>query len=487
MIDYIYSQFINSIDLIRQRKNILVTRGIMMSDDVVLIELMNEICTLKKEYVLKRHVNKDGTPKSIHQKDLGEGLVWVTYLKRKRITGETEKVVYDKLFKIYAKDDPNINLDDFNYLDNNFYSFKEMFELGLEKWEIDHNVTSDNDFTPEQISARNTARRIRQAYKTYITDDFAKTDIRIIISGEFLHNYTIETLDRYQKNDKYGRMVKKKAFNEHYKRVLRIALDYAKRKHYINSNPMDEKGFLSYRDYSKRLDCHKKKTKEEVIPESTITEMTEDVRKRIQRNRERGICYINGFMYLIAKNTGLRIGELSGLKETDVDLTNHRLHVHSQELIDQDTHIYAVVEYTKDENIRQYIEDGRDVPLLPETEDDLRELFKIKKEVGIISEWLFADEDGNRINKSQYEQFLRKLCRRHGCGTTRNHGLRKSYNSYCLVPSGIPSSDRAKILGQSIETNEKYYTFERLDYCDIAREKILNARKAEQKDNQNED
>ena len=77
--------------------------------------------------------------------------------------------------------------------------------------------------------------------------------------------------------------------------------------------------------------------------------------------------------------------------------------------------------------------------------------------------------------------------RRHGCGTTRNHGLRKSYNSYCLVPSGIPSSDRAKILGQSIETNEKYYTFERLDYCDIAREKILNARKAEQKDNQNED
>ena len=476
MIKCIYSQFAASIELIRQRKTVLITRGIMMSDDVVLIELMNEICTLKKEYVLKRHVNKDGTPKSIHQKDLGDGLVWVTYLKRKRITGETEKVVYDKLFKIYAKDDPNINLDDFNYLDDNYYSFKEMFDLGMIEWRRENNAPpKGEDFIPEQISARNTADRKEQAYRTFISDDFGKTDVRIIISEGFLYNYTIDMLEEYQKTK--GCRVKMKAFSEHYKGVLNLALNYAKRKKYIKTNPLDDKCFLSSRSFVKWLDCRKKKTEEEIIPEEKMEKMISEVRKRIADHRAKGKCYTNGYMFLLEKTSGLRGAELCGLRKEDVKFKEYRLHVYSQELFDHTSRTNGVVSYTKDENDKHIIMDGRYVPILPEAEDIILEYYENLKEAGIESEWLFSREDGTPIKNSQYDLFFRRLCKKYDAKATNNHALRKAYNSYYLVPAGIPSTDRAKIMGHSPQTNERNYTFERLDYCDIAREKILKSRK----------
>ncbi len=33
------------------------------------------------------------------------------------------------------------------------------------------------------------------------------------------------------------------------------------------------------------------------------------------------------------------------------------------------------------------------------------------------------------------------------------------YNSYILIPHGIETPDRAQILGHSVETNLKHYTF----------------------------
>ena len=46
-------------------------------------------------------------------------------------------------------------------------------------------------------------------------------------------------------------------------------------------------------------------------------------------------------------------------------------------------------------------------------------------------------------------------------------------NSYVYVPMGLPASERAKLLGHSVETNLKYYTFARTDeYIDELCEKI---------------
>ena len=48
-----------------------------------------------------------------------------------------------------------------------------------------------------------------------------------------------------------------------------------------------------------------------------------------------------------------------------------------------------------------------------------------------------------------------------------------SLNSNVLIPMGISSADRAKLLGHSVETNEKNYSFAQKDYVNNARN-ILN-------------
>ena len=41
-------------------------------------------------------------------------------------------------------------------------------------------------------------------------------------------------------------------------------------------------------------------------------------------------------------------------------------------------------------------------------------------------------------------------------------------NSYVLIPLGIVETDRAKLLGQTVETNIKYYSFESKEYAENA-------------------
>ena len=40
------------------------------------------------------------------------------------------------------------------------------------------------------------------------------------------------------------------------------------------------------------------------------------------------------------------------------------------------------------------------------------------------------------------------------------------------IPKGIDVNDRAKLLGHSVEVNLKNYTFESVDYCEKALDKL---------------
>ena len=42
---------------------------------------------------------------------------------------------------------------------------------------------------------------------------------------------------------------------------------------------------------------------------------------------------------------------------------------------------------------------------------------------------------------------------------SNNHAFRIALNSYVLIPMGLEASERARILGHSVETNLKHYTF----------------------------
>ena len=54
---------------------------------------------------------------------------------------------------------------------------------------------------------------------------------------------------------------------------------------------------------------------------------------------------------------------------------------------------------------------------------------------------------------------------------TNNHAFRMSLNSNVFIPAGLPVTERARLLGHSVETNLKYYSFagknNLQDICDL--------------------
>lgn len=92
----------------------------------------------------------------------------------------------------------------------------------------------------------------------------------------------------------------------------------------------------------------------------------------------------------------------------------------------------------------------------------LDELKEKQDSLGIHSEWVFAKEDGTWTTTAAYYESLYKICvTKLKLNLSNNHAFRIALNSYVLIPMGIEAPERARILGHSVETNLKHYTFSR--------------------------
>lgn len=197
-----------------------------------------------------------------------------------------------------------------------------------------------------------------------------------------------------------------------------------------------------------------------------IESLKAEVRKRMTMKKY-GSYYINGYAMLFAIETGVRVGELCALKWEDI--TANSIHIHSQQLNKsvEGGKEYYLVPYTKNEKGES--EDGSDFPLTKKIKELLLELKNKQDALGIRSVFIFCHEDGEWIKTDAYITFLRRLCQSKNFNVTNNHALRMSLNSNVLLPLGISAADRAAMLGHSIETNLKYYSFAQKDYLDNVR------------------
>ncbi len=202
--------------------------------------------------------------------------------------------------------------------------------------------------------------------------------------------------------------------------------------------------------------------------DSLLTENSRIIlRRRMEWNRFGGY-YINGYAMLFAVLTGVRSGELCALQWKDIE--DECIHIHAQQLSDEKEDggtLYYYVPYTKNE--KGVSEDGRDFPLTKKIKALLSEIKEKQNARNIVSEFVFCHEDGEWIKTDAYETFLRRLCRSRGFDITNNHAFRMSLNSNVLIPMGISVADRAAMLGHSIETNLKYYSFAQKDYISTVR------------------
>lgn len=94
------------------------------------------------------------------------------------------------------------------------------------------------------------------------------------------------------------------------------------------------------------------------------------------------------------------------------------------------------------------------------TDRELDELKALQEEKGISSEYIFCHPDGEWIKTDAYETCLRRLMQHLKLKVTHNHAFRKTLNSNIFIKKlKLLVTQRAELLGHSVATNEKHYSF----------------------------
>ncbi len=134
---------------------------------------------------------------------------------------------------------------------------------------------------------------------------------------------------------------------------------------------------------------------------------------------------------------------------------------------------YYYADWTKDE--KGVSRGGRKFPLTPAIIRILSENQAAKSELKLNSEYVFCNRDNEWIKTDAYETFLRRMMTSLKMPVTNNHAFRMSLNSNVFIPLGIPETERAALLGHSVETNLKYYSFGRKNNLDYLVDVLSNA------------
>lgn len=373
---------------------------------------------LKKQLVTEAHVTNKGEPRIIKYQESKN--LWLTILPNgKRITAITEDSLYDKLFDWYGLSVKGVTISC-------------LFKDALDEKRRTENV------------AQKTIERSTYSYSRFITDAFGKRDIRTITNTD-LKAYTQDLVHRMQLN--------KKDFLR-YKELLNLIFEYALEHSIITSNPVES---IINKKYLKDCDTTKPEPEDKIFSEKEIALIVDTVKYRMSLKRYNGY-FINGYAILLSIETGMRVAELCALKWEDI--SDKFIHIHAQQLNEKTPtgKVYVYKPWTKDE--KGISRNGRKFPITPSIRVLLDELRDLQQNLGIHSEFVFCHEDGDWIKSEAYQTCLRRLLQHLGYQITNNHAFRMSLNSNILIGKyDLPPSKRAKLLGHSIETNEKHYSF----------------------------
>lgn len=397
--------------------------GIIDEVGAVRKEIMidSKILEAKKSALAKIHVTKNGTPREI--KYLENSEIWRTFVEGKKpIYGKNEETVIDKLFDYYG-------------LSLNSTKFEDVFRDAVKE----KRATANSD--------DKTIKHNKSSYQRFFvkySNTLPKRDVRNITASD-LKRYTQEWV-----NSKHPT----KTTYMKYKEILNIIFRYALENGYIVKNPVNE---INNWCYYKSMSAPKKSAEEKIFSEEEIEKIKAEVEKRKGYKKYNGY-FINGYAILFSIETGVRCAELCSLKWSDISDTD--IWIHSQQIQNAS---YEWVYYPRTKQERYFSEDmvkGRRFPLTKKIKAILDELKAKQEQLGIKSEYVFCHEDGDWIKTTAYQTCLRRLCR-HVFGKdtiTNNHAFRMSLNSNVFIQKGLPATERAKLLGHSIETNLHYYS-----------------------------
>ena len=323
-----------------------------------------------------------------------EGGRWQTYFKetngsRKTIRASSENELLDKLIPLYLSE---THIDKLTF-----------YGLYLEWMDYKKTVTE----------SPNTIKRYGQHYRRYL-------------EGSKLHECKLNNITEILLETECNRIVKE--FNlprkewTNVKTILNGMFRFALRMNYLKDNPLDKIAIsVKFRQVVKKTG----KT------ETYNTDELMDLNKYLDTK----FAETSDVSFLAVKLNflmGLRVGELVALKWDDIT-ENHQLHVVREEIRNQDTGKYEVVEHTKTNR-------DRFVVLVPKALEILK---LIPKE----SDYIFV-RNNSRMTSRQIAYVLEKYAERNGRKTKSTHKMRKTYASK-LNANGVPLDCIREQLGHS--------------------------------------
>ena len=367
---------------------------------------VNDMITkAKRNYVNERHTQKISVMHSSTYKD-----GWLkTYVrdgqKRKEVVRKTEEELYEALYQYYRNlaEKPLTLADTFNSL-----SLRKAEQLNR--------------------SAKTIAEDSR--YFSFLSESLKNKPLAEITESDLRSWLVTNYMPKKPKETALKKMLV----------LLKQIFSYGLSQKICLYNPAE---YIMYEDYAKGCDHIKKADEERSFSDAECNALLQNALETCNNPRS--------LIRMLSMETGMRAGELCAIHKSDV--LDGYIHVHRQIVKDLSLkpHTFHEVGYCKNE--RQRPRDGRYVPRTPAIDEILNLSEKLPGE----SEYLFHDKAGKFVTPDSYEMHLRRACAKLNISTSNNHAFRIAHNSK-LIEKGLSASDRALLLGQSVETNERYYS-----------------------------
>ena len=170
---------------------------------------------------------------------------------------------------------------------------------------------------------------------------------------------------------------------------------------------------------------------------------------------------------LLSFQTGLRVGELSALKEEDWDSDRHCLHVRRTEYRYKDefgVNTWHVKDFPKTEA------GVRTVWLSDSAEQTLNLIVNESP----CNEFMFENKDGKRIRGTTFNRMLDEVLKKLGLHHRSMHKIRKTYGSM-LIDNNVDQSLVQEQMGHSSITTTKQYYYFNIRSDDKKHQQIQNA------------
>lgn len=285
-------------------------------------------------------------------------------------------------------------------------------------------------------------KRLHTNAPTYITR--IDSDWKRYYEGTKIVNTDIRSISKLDMDEWVHRMIKDYSMTKtaYYNMsvIMRQVLAYAVDKEIILANPLDSVTVDARRMFRKQ----KKNRPEEEVFSKTETQEIFKLAIDDYNHNEKLIYKLSPLAVMFQFQTGLRVGELCGVKFNDIEGD----YIHIQRMVRD--HPLEVVEKTK-------TDDGdRMVYLTSKAKVLIEEARKYSK-----SEYIFSMIAGEplkpRIIHDRYDTYCKTL----GINHKSSHKARKTYNS-TLLDAGVNIDSVRRMMGHSDEhTTLKNYTFDR--------------------------